>query len=410
MSPRVLFLICTTTFLSTSCDDAAEPEPELPLAVITSPGRDTTATWPYAVKFEGSTAGHVVAHHWDFGDGNVEDVEDPMFYAYAAPGTYTVTYRVTDADGLESLPARVVVTMEEPAGVAPEPGAWSGNAGFGRLGLTVDDQGTAITKADFTFTDWACGGAQWSGRIVADNLAGWPIVDDAFTIEAASSSRTLVLTVEGTFTENDIASGSWSGVLDGTTCTGEWRGYREPAMVVVVVSPDFSSTLRVRGTNCAPGRVMTLDVDLGGDGTFDYRTSARAAGIFALFWDGEPPPFDLSEGDIIRMYGPIHDVLATVLYVTLDSVDPVADVASGFARENTLIAAAIDLSTPEAEPLTVRLQVDASGTWSADFSGLYDIQPGTGVSVVASSPIIGPDWPFYGYTKIGGWEPQPPGT
>lgn len=402
MSPRVLCLICATTLLVSSCEDTGGPESMRPTATIVSPGQDTTVTWPYAVNFEGSHSGRIDSHRWDFGDGYVEYREDPGPYAWAAVGTYTVTYQVTDYDGAVSLPAQVVVTVEEPVGVAPEPGAWWGDAGFGQLDFTVSDQGTAITNIAFIFDNWECGGGPRNGRISAENPSGWPITDGEFTIETSFPALELAMTVHGTIDENDAASGTWSGVSYGTTCSGDWNVTRNPPFVVVSVSRNFNSTLSIVGENCVFGRVVTLEVDSGADGTIDHTTSARAMGIFAWFYDGEAPPFDVTEGDLVRMYDAINDVTYAVLHVTLESVDGAADVVSGSAREGTRVTVGIGVPEPQVAPQPIAIMVDASETWSADFSGLYDILPGTDVWVVAGCPLIAGDLPCYGYTTIGG--------
>lgn len=408
MSPRFLFLICATTLLVSSCEDTGEPESMRPWAAIVSPSQDTTVTWPYAVNFEGSHSARIASHRWDFGDGYVEYRVNPGLYAWAAPGRYTVTYQVTDYDGLVSLPAQVVVTVEEPAGVAPEPGNWWGRSGFGSLDFKVHNQGGVIYDIGFEFEDWGCGGEPRNGRISAENPSGWPITNGEFTIETSFPARELAMTVHGTFDEHDAASGTWSAVSYGTTCSGDWNVTRSPPFIVVDVSADFNSTLMILGENCVSGRVVTLEVDDGADGTVDHTTSAKAMGIFAWFYDGEAPPFDVTEGALIRMYDAINEVTYAVLYVTVESVDAAADVVSGSAREGTRVTVGIAVPEPQAAPSPIGMTVDASGTWSADFSGLYDILPGTDVWVLAGCPLIAGDVPCYGITVIGWSGPEPP--
>jgi hypothetical protein len=132
-------------------------------------------------------------------------------------------------------------------------------------------------------------------------------------------------------------------------------------------------------------------------------------GIFAWFYDGEAPPFDVTEGALIRMYDAIQDVSYAVRYVTVESVDAAADVVSGSAREGTRVTVGIAVPEPQVAPPPIGMTVDASGTWSADFSGLYDILPGTDVWVLAGCPLIAGDVPCYGFTTTGGSAPQPLG-
>jgi OOP family OmpA-OmpF porin len=57
---------------------------------------------PLRVAFRGTGRdpdGKVVGYHWDFGDGSSSSDQNPS-HVYNSAGTYTVTLRVTDDDGL----------------------------------------------------------------------------------------------------------------------------------------------------------------------------------------------------------------------------------------------------------------------------------------------------------------------
>jgi len=59
-----------------------------------------------------SASGGITEWHWDFGDGNTSAEQHPM-HVYAAPGTYTVTLRVTDAGGTNETSRAVDVPQPE---------------------------------------------------------------------------------------------------------------------------------------------------------------------------------------------------------------------------------------------------------------------------------------------------------
>jgi outer membrane protein assembly factor BamB len=82
-------------------------------------GRNLTADagGPYSgnaeesIKFEGTVFGGILpyTYHWNFGDGNTSDIEDPS-HTYARPGDYIATFTVVDGDeNMSSDTANVTV-------------------------------------------------------------------------------------------------------------------------------------------------------------------------------------------------------------------------------------------------------------------------------------------------------------
>jgi hypothetical protein len=294
----------------------------------------------------------------------------------AHAGTYTGRIRVADGRGGEHTRAFTVTA------IAPERGNWWGTAEFGLISFEVSSARTAITKMYYLFDGWQCGGVTLYVDATAENATGWPINAGSFTIENSFSSIDLDITANGTFQANDAASGTWSAVLLGTSCSGTWEAERDvpgngysPGLAVFV-SPDFSQTDGVLGFGWRAGSQVTLEIDNGADGSVEYqRTKAAEAQGNVNFRDyGDVAPFSIAEGDIVRMYDGTTEVEYAVLYVTLSNADPNADVLSGSAREGTVIDVRVfnpALPFPEGPEITVT--ADASDSWSADFAGVFDI-------------------------------------
>jgi PKD repeat protein len=402
----------TATYRATD-DDGVTSNPdsvtvhvnEAPMARIDTPGRDTTARWPYALEFSGTAGdadGTVAQHHWDFGDGYTTDDADPGPYAYGAPGTYTVTYRVTDDDGAVSE-AQVTVTVVK-TGMAPEPGGWAGWFGFG-VGFDVNDRGTTVTAVTFTFEGWACGTDTLRTQIRAGNAAGWPIQNDAFTLETAFPELDLAITLAGTFTSSLEASGTWTVVTPETTCPGTWTAYKSPPSIAVFMAADFSSTVDIVGFNWLPGRRVTLEIDNGGDGTIDVVDTTRAGlDLATRFSDGGGnTPYEVTEGDSIAMRDAVWGVGYVVLYVTVDSVNLDLDLVSGAARTGTEVGVWINDSLLSVRPTVVTVP-DAAGRWSTSFAGIYDLVSATRFGVSAYCQGIRGGWTCGGATGLS-WPP-----
>jgi PKD repeat protein len=83
---------------------------EAPTSRIDRPSRDTTVLVGSSVVFQGTATGGSI-HAWTFGDGGTASSEDPGARSYAATGSYTVTYRVTDGIGRTSVPDSVTVAV-----------------------------------------------------------------------------------------------------------------------------------------------------------------------------------------------------------------------------------------------------------------------------------------------------------
>jgi hypothetical protein len=291
----------------------------------------------------------------------------------AHAGSYTETVQVADGRGGEHSR---VFSVEV---IAPERGNWSGTADFGVLAFRVDVDRSTITQVHFLFQDWQCG-VTIDGETGVDSPSGWPITAGEFTIENSFPAGGLSLTIRGTFTASDAASGTWSAVASGTACSGSWHaGFEQPPVgpgFGVHMSPDFSKVVGALGQRWQPRSQVTFEVDNGANGSVDYQRTGTTDALGSLdFRDyNGAAPFSVAEGDSVRMRDNATVVDYVVLYVTLDSVDLANDVLSGSAREGTMIDVRVfnpTLSFPQGPQITVTAGADAR--WTANFGGVFDI-------------------------------------
>ncbi len=117
-----------------------------PESVINTPSGNVSINIGEAVAFSGtgtSPDGNLpLSFFWDFGGGAVNvAVEDPGSVVFSRPGTFIVTFIVTDSQGnSDATPATVQVTVSAPVSVSVNRGGGGGG------GCTLDPNGAA----DFT--------------------------------------------------------------------------------------------------------------------------------------------------------------------------------------------------------------------------------------------------------------------
>jgi hypothetical protein len=106
----------------------------------------------------------------------------------------------------------------------PRAGDWNVTTDFGKFVLTVNSDGSYITKLAITFSGYSCGGITQSGTVTISSSPGWSISKGKFNISNSIDPQgNVTLTINGTFSKSgEEASGSWSLNAYGTNCSGSW--------------------------------------------------------------------------------------------------------------------------------------------------------------------------------------------
>jgi parallel beta-helix repeat protein len=94
---RFAFVLCLSFLLLVTSCDKDDPSPDAPKACFTWVGEEK-ALMP--VTFTSDCSENAVEYHWDFGDSNESDEENPV-HTYSSGGEFTVTLTVTNVNGVE---------------------------------------------------------------------------------------------------------------------------------------------------------------------------------------------------------------------------------------------------------------------------------------------------------------------
>ena len=212
--------------------------------------------------------GTIASYSWTFGDGTTSTAQNPS-KSYSAAGTYTVTLRVTDDDGVQSATASqsVAVTAPNQPPVANFTSSCTGLA-CNFTSTSTDPDGT-IASYHWTFGDgtsstaqnplhvYAAGGTYTVTLRVTDNKGAVSApTSKTVTVNAlpvanfTSSCNGLTCTFASTSSDPDgtIASYNWN-FGDGSTSTAQNPSHTYSA------SGTYTVTLRVtddRGATSAP--------------------------------------------------------------------------------------------------------------------------------------------------------------
>jgi len=131
------------------------------------------------VTFEASGSsdpdGYILSYRWDFGDGNVTTVTDPIIdHVYATIGNYTVTLNVTDDDGLSDLTSKILdvrVLVHDVAVVSVTPSASEVHSGQ-ILNVTVVVRNEGTTTETFNVTLYSARALGWQ-LVERDGRIAW---------------------------------------------------------------------------------------------------------------------------------------------------------------------------------------------------------------------------------------------
>jgi hypothetical protein len=147
----------------------------------------------------------------------------------------------------------------------------------------------------------------------------------------------------------------------------------------VFVDSNFTKIFNVTGFFWVPDSTVTLEIDSGNDGTIDYTDSntVQTDGSVNFSLD-DVGDIAVDEGDLVRMFDgiPVNTHTHYVFFLTLESVDPAADMLMGQARAgNQILAKVFDPAFPDGPELWVT--ADGNDNWSADFLVQIDIVIGS---------------------------------
>ncbi|GEM_PF-3840708 len=107
------------------CDEYAKFEVLLPWFSSSFKADAVLGESSLAVAFENTSeasSGAISSYHWDFGDGETSDEENPI-HVYEEAGTYTVSLTTTSTWGETRTSQQKIAVMAEPADEYPNPGS-----------------------------------------------------------------------------------------------------------------------------------------------------------------------------------------------------------------------------------------------------------------------------------------------
>jgi len=263
--------LVTTFALNAAVGTANQP----PTAAFTSSCSGLTCSF---TSTSSDPDGSITGYSWTFGDGGTSTAQNPS-RTYAAGGTYTVTLRVTDNQGAQSITTSKTVTVTPP-NQSPTANFTSSCSGLTcSFTSTSSDPDGSISAYSWTFGDGATSTAQNPSRTYA---AGGTYtvtlrVTDNQGAQSTTTSKTvtvtapnqppvvnagpdqtaltgLLYTLQWSFSDANH-NGPWSYTInwgDGTTSTGtvSSEGSFSRGHTYVVVLPR-SFTIRVTVTDAA---------------------------------------------------------------------------------------------------------------------------------------------------------------
>jgi len=208
-----------------------------------------------AINFDGSRSGdpnggRIISYAWDFGDGGTGDAAHYL-HVYTAPGTYTVTLRVTDDCGVAaSCATSAVVTTGQPP-ICDTGGPYSGQVG---TPIQFDGTGSHDPDGSIVLYTWDFGdGTGTTGPTPVHTYSGNPrdvlvrltVRDDDWF----SSTCTTLVTLNAAGYPVCDAGGPYAGGI-GTPIQFDGTGSYDPDGTIVAYAWEFGDG--ATGTGPAP--------------------------------------------------------------------------------------------------------------------------------------------------------------
>ena len=248
-----------------------------PTATITTPGGAISVATGQSVSFVGTGSdpnGLSFTGHWDFGDGSGADGLS-VTHTFAAAGTFTVSFTVTNSEGLTSAAAQRTVTvtaLQPPTATITSPlGDVSVTAGqsVSFVGIGSDPNGLSFT-GHWDFGD----GVSANGLSVTHTFATAGTFTVSFTVTdtqgltSAPAHRTVTVTAGLTATLSSIQANIFTPICARCHPPNQGQDLRDGksfASIVNVASHEQPAVLRVK-----PGDP---------DNSYLYQKITGAAGI-----------------------------------------------------------------------------------------------------------------------------------
>ena len=229
---------------------------QLPTATITTPTGNVSITTGQSVSFVGTGSdpnGLSFTGHWNFGDGGSADGLS-VTHMFASPGTFTVSFTVTDTQSLTSAPAtRIVTTLQHPTATITTP---TGNVSI-TAGQSVSFVGTGSDPNGLSFTGhWDFGDSVSADGLSVTHTFASPgtftvsfTVTDTQNLTSAPAHRTVTAAAALTATLSSIQSNIFTPRCSGCHPPNQGQDLRAGksfASIVNVASMEQPSLLRVK--------------------------------------------------------------------------------------------------------------------------------------------------------------------
>jgi beta propeller repeat protein len=227
----------------------------------------TSGAAPLTVSFSDASPGSPAHWHWDFGDGETSEEQNPV-YVYATPGVYDVSLTVNNTFGEASVARTDYITVMDGTTISCK---------VPSEGITVNEGGaTPLITVNMT------GDSNGSYSLQQDDSVLEYVPDQKYGFRQLEfySNNTVGFSVDG--------NGTVSGILTGMRFTSEDIALR-----------NFSQTV---GTNCSFNFTLSPPVYIA-DGMID-----------AVAWEGCTPDDNESFDDIKSLSIPSYSKIKGIAY------------------------------------------------------------------------------------------------